>query len=80
MVLLNALVFMGTVKSNKIKNQLTCLQQSTEKGLRISARQTGLQTPTGTKDLHTSTGYTGLLEFTGRSDYEHQEGVQVYQN
>ena len=78
MVLLNALVFMETVKSSKIKNQLTCLQYSTEKGLRISIRQTGSQTSTETKDLHTSTGYAGLLEFTGRSDYEHQEDVQVY--
>ena len=59
---------METVKSRKIKNKLTCLQQPTKKGLRISAIQAGLQTSTGAKDLHTSTGYTGLLECAGRTD------------
>ena len=34
----------------------------------ISTRKTSLQTSTGTKDLHPSTGYTGLLEFTGCTD------------
>ena len=42
MILLNTLVLMETTKSNKIRNKLTCLQQSTKKVLRISTRQTGL--------------------------------------
>ena len=47
MVLLNTLVFLETAKNNKIKNKVTCLQQSTKKGLQMSRRQTGLRTSTG---------------------------------
>ena len=39
-----------------------------KKSLRISIKQIGLRTSTGPPDLHTSTGYGGLLELTGRTD------------
>ena len=40
------------------------------KCLRVSTRQSGLQTSTGPPDLHTSTRYTGLLEFRERTDLQ----------
>lgn len=41
---------------------------TTKKDLRVSTRQTGLQTSIGCRNLQTQTGCTCLLEFTGRTE------------